>query len=271
MDIIISVYLFMLGLSLGSFALAMVDRMKTNRDWVKGRSACEFCKQTLKPIDLVPVFSWLSTGGKCRYCRKKLPVVYPITEVIVGLAFVLSYIFWPYELSSSFVLIAQFIVWLCAVVVLTGLFLFDIRWFLLPNKLIRPLILLGLIWMVLDILNQGLSSGIIINYILAVLIGAGLFLLFYVVSKGKWIGDGDIRLGVAIGLFTGSPFEAWLTIFIASVLGILAAIPAIKKTKKQKRMKMKIPFGPVLIIGLYITVLCGAQIIEWYKNQILYL
>jgi leader peptidase (prepilin peptidase) / N-methyltransferase len=269
-NVIVSIYLFLLGLVFGSFVLAVVDRMKSGRDWVKGRSECESCKHVLRPVDLVPVFSWLSTGGKCRYCRQKLSAVYPLTEISVGISFLFSYIFWPVGLVD-FYTTAMFVVWLSAVVAMAGLFLFDMRWYLLPNKLIRPLIVFGLVWAVLDVLNRGMTIGIIFEYVSAVIVGAGVFLILYVISKGKWIGDGDIRLGVAIGLFTGNPFEAWLVIFIASMLGLIASIPTIVKLKKKRRLNIKIPFGPVLILGLYITVMFGAQIIEWYKTNILYL
>jgi leader peptidase (prepilin peptidase)/N-methyltransferase len=270
MDTLITLYLFLLGLIFGSFTLAMVDRMKTNRDWVKGRSECEHCKHKLKPVDLIPLFSWLSTKGTCRYCKKSLSAAYPLAEIGVALSFVSSYIFWPYELSGV-IASSQFIIWLFALVLLSGLFIFDIRWFLLPNKLVRPLIALGVFWALLDIVNQGLSVFILLNYILAIGVSAGMFLALYTISKGKWIGDGDIRLGIAIGLFTGSALEAWMVIFIASVLGIVAALPFIKKTEKKKRMKLKIPFGPVLIVSLYITILFGASLIDWYKLNVLYL
>jgi leader peptidase (prepilin peptidase)/N-methyltransferase len=270
MDVLFSLYLLLLGLALGSFVLAMVDRMKTNRDWVKGRSECEDCKRKLKPIDLVPLLSWLSTGGTCRYCHKKLSVQYPLVELGVGLAFIISYIFWPYDLTGTLAVV-QFVVWLAAIVLLAGLFVFDMRWFLLPNKLVRPLIALGVVWALLDVASQGISYTIAMNYIFAIAASAGVFWVLYVGSRGKWIGDGDVRLAVAIGLFTGSPAEAWMTVFIASVLGILVALPHIKKTKKKKRLKLKIPFGPVLIVALYVTVLFGAGVIDWYKLNVLYL
>lgn len=270
MDILIAVYVFLIGLACGSFALAMVDRMKSDKDWVKGRSECDDCKKKLQPIDLIPIASWISTGGKCRYCGKKLSATYPLTELGVGIAFTFSYIFWPQNLSGI-LSIAIFVVWLAAIVVMTGLFLFDIRWYLLPNKLVKPLIGLGVVWALLDVLNQGTTVSIILNYVFAIAIGAGIFWLLYMWSRGKWIGDGDIRLGVAIGLFTGSVFEAWLTIFLASVIGIIVSLPLILKTNKTKRLKLKIPFGPLLIAALYITVLFGESIIEWYKSTILYL
>jgi prepilin signal peptidase PulO-like enzyme (type II secretory pathway) len=196
--------------------------------------------------------------------------MYPLTEIGVGLAFLFSYVFWPVDLVGLHAIV-MFAVWLSAVVIMAGLFLFDVRWYLLPNKLVYPLIALGAIWAVLDVVNRGITLGVLLEYVLALIVGAGVFGLLYAWSRGKWIGDGDIRFGVAIGLFAGSPLEAWLCIFLASVLGIIASIPLLLKTKKNKRLKLKMPFGPALIVALYITVLFGAQLISWYKENILYL
>jgi prepilin signal peptidase PulO-like enzyme (type II secretory pathway) len=270
MYIFACIYIFVVGTAFGSFVLAMVDRMKTGKDWVRGRSECDKCKNKLQPIDLIPIVSWLSTGGKCRYCGIKLSKLYPITELTVGLAFLFSFVFWPYAIDGLFSIVL-FVVWLFAIVIMSGLFLFDIRWFTLPNVLIRPLIATGIIWMVIDVYNQGLTVNILLNYLGAILVGSGIFLLLYIVSSGKWIGDGDIRFGIAIGLFTGTPLESWFTIFLASALGIIASIPLLINKSTKNRLKIKIPFGPVLILALYITVLFGAQIIDWYKVKILYL
>ena len=271
MDILISAYLLIIGLALGSFTLAMADRMNKGKDWVRGRSECDKCKKKLQPIDLVPVFSWLSTGGKCRYCKVKLSYAYPLTELSLGLALVVSYVFWPVELSG--VALAQFAVWVFALVLMCGLFVFDVRWYLLPNKLVYPLIGLGVAWAFLDIYDKGFSAGLLLDIVLAIVVGAGLFLFLFLVSKGAWIGDGDIRFGVAIGLFTGVWTVAWLTLFVASVIGLLIAVPVLlaSKNKKKSKLKLKVPFGPMLIVALYISVLFGSRLIDWYSTNFLLL
>jgi len=195
--------------------------------------------------------------------------MYPLAEIALSAIFVISYIFWPIELSDL-ISYSQFAVWLCALVLMCILFIYDLRWFKLPFKIVNPLIGLGVVWAILDGVQQGFSSGLIINYILGILVGAGVFQLLYSLSSGRWIGDGDIRLGFAIGLFAGSPLEAWLVIFTASILGLLLAAPSVLKTK-TKRMKLKMPFGPPLLLALWLCVLFGAQIIEWYKVNVLYL
>lgn len=270
MHILISMYLFILGASLGSFTLVMVDRMHAKKSWVKGRSQCDSCKKTLQPVDLIPIFSWLLAKGRCRHCGVKLSQSYPLVELGLGLAYVVSYAFWPYELSGV-TSIATFVIWLCALVPLTALILFDIRWYLLPTKLIQPLVVLGIIWMSIDIFNGGFESSKLLGYVLALLVSAGFFYILHIVSDGKWIGDGDVRFGVVIGLFTGNPFYAWFCLFLASLLGLIISVPVLSKSKKKNKLKLKIPFGPVLITALFITVLFGTPLVDWYKETILLL
>lgn len=268
MESIIAVYLFVLGLCLGSFVLAMVDRMKRGDDWVRGRSQCESCKHTLGIVDLIPLFSWMSTKGRCRYCKERLSWIYPLAELAVGVLFTLSFLVWPNELNSATNII-QFTVWLAAAVLMAGLFIFDMRWFLLPNKLVYPLIGLGAVFYGLGI--EQLNWDAVVQLGAALLVGAGIFFLLLVASKGAWIGDGDVRFGVAIALFSGTWILSWLTILVASVLGLLVALVGITLNKGKLNMKSRLPFGPMLIAGLFIVVLFGQAIVDWYTETILLL
>lgn len=272
MEIITSVYLFVLGAIFGSFILVVVDRMKAGRDWVRGRSACEHCKHTLSAVDLIPILSWLMSKGKCRYCHKRLSIAYPLMELFLGVAFVTSYQFWPYDLSESYSA-ALLVTWLAALVIMAGLFIYDLRWFLLPNKLVYPLIAVAVVWVGILAIHPNLESPGALDYVLSLLVSAGLFFVLSMISKGKWIGDGDVRLGVAIGLFTGSWAQSWLVIFIASVVGVMSIVPGLfrKKQSVKKVVKMKVPFGPLLLIGLFIVVLFGSTVVDWYVSDILLL
>lgn len=268
MEIIISVYLFVVGLAFGSFALAMVDRMHSGKDWVKGRSACDSCGHKLGARDLVPVVSWFSQGGKCRYCRKKLSWAYPAAEMVSGVAFVLSYIYFPYDFNTLGITLLVF--WLFGLVICAALIIFDLRWFLLPSKLVYSLVVVALLHKIVYIIGSDDSiSSLVIKTLGALIVSSGLFYVLHAISHGKWIGDGDVRLGLAIGLLVEGPIEAWLVIFIASLLGIIIALPKI--AKKKDVMKMKLPYGPLLIAGLYITYLFGGEIIMWYSERFLYL
>lgn len=268
MQLLIGSYLFIIGLACGSFALVLVDRMKTKRNWVSGRSECEYCHHVLHARDLVPLFSWIAQRGKCRYCSKKLSPSYPITELMTALVFAASYIFFPYELSG--VGIVLFVLLLLCVVMGVALFVFDVRWFLLPTKIVYSMAVIALAHRLVYIATSNESlSELFFELCLSLCVGAGFFLLLHVISRGRWIGDGDVRLGVVIGLLVVGPIEAWLVICIASLLGVVAALFLVKKDKSI--MKAKIPYGPTLLFALFVVYLWGDKMIQWYSDTFLYL
>jgi prepilin signal peptidase PulO-like enzyme (type II secretory pathway) len=101
----------------------------------------------------------------------------------------------------------------------------------------------------------------------AIAIGSGLFWTINKISSGRWIGDGDYRLGLAIALYLGSPLLTWLALFFGSVFGLALSLPVIAKS--HSKMKLKIPFGPFLIVGLFISYLVGQQLLDWYSSLFL--
>ena len=262
---LLTAYFFIIGLCFGSFALATAWRIKKGKDFVKGRSQCEHCHHQLAAKDLVPLFSWLSLRGKCRYCHKKLPAIMPLAELTGGLFFALSYYSWPYQVNSALAL-GMAALWGMALVLLLILFFYDLQWFILPNKVMYPLWAVSGAYALLRFAQD--PSWLNLVYLFsAVVIAAGLFYLFFIVSKGKWIGFGDVRLGVAIGLLVSTPIMAGLVLFIASLLGILVALPSL--LSGSKKLTSKVPFGPLLIVGLVITVLYGQLFADWYMRSIL--
>ena len=268
MQLLISSYLFFIGLACGSFALVLVDRMKSHRNWVTGRSECEHCHHVLHVKDLVPLFSWIAQRGKCRYCSKKLSSAYPLVELMTAIVFVASYIYFPYELSG--VGIVLLVLWLLCVVIGVALFVFDIRWFLLPTKLVYGMAAFALAHRIVYMLmSQKPMADLYLELGLSLLIGAGFFLLLHVLSNGKWIGDGDVRLGLVIGLLAVGPIEAWLVICIASFIGVLAALKFV--ATRRNMMKAKIAFGPPLLAAIFIVYMWGSALIAWYSNNFLYL
>jgi leader peptidase (prepilin peptidase) / N-methyltransferase len=286
--------LFLLGLCLGSFVNALVWRVREseleakkkspdrsylkNLSITKGRSMCPYCKHDLALIDLIPLVSWLSLRGKCRYCKKPISVQYPLVELITGALFVLSYKLWPSSLVAGNATCATphlfrgaaihsnlyFILWLLFLTGLVALFVYDLRWYLLPNRIVYPLGIIAFIMSAISILSSNNRLTALINTTLAVLIGGGVFYLLYQVSKGKWIGGGDVKLGWVLGLVAGTPGKSVLFIFIASIIGTLISLPLLASNKLKRTST--IPFGPLLIIGLLITVFFGPQILDWYQH-----
>ena len=238
--------------------------MKKKRDFVKERSECTHCHHILAWYDLIPVLSWLSLGGKCRYCRKKIDDS-PLTELGVAVVFVLSYSSWPLGFSAAGVVL--FALWLVALVLLAALFLYDMKWSLLPDALTFPLIGIGIVWVAVYYgwlvpasfmeAAQGVALGIASV--------AGLYGLLYAVSKGEWVGFGDVKLGIFMGLVLGWQ-GGLLAVMLANVTAFLVIVPGLL-TQKVTR-KSRIPFGPFLIIGTVLAFLFGSQLISAYASLV---
>lgn len=256
----IPLLLFVLGLSLGSFVNAFVWRWHNGKDWVKGRSECVHCHHVLAPLDLVPVFSWLFLRGKCRYCRKKIEAS-PVVELTLPGLYLLSYFFWPVPLEGAGLI--AFVFWLVMLVIFVALAVYDLKWFILPNKMVFTLTgLAALQVLIISIYEKdwriALGAG------LGVLAVSGIFYVLFQLSRGNWIGGGDVKLGVPLGLLAGGLLEGFLLLFAASIAGMIAALPLILQGKAHR--KTQLPFGPFLIVGLIVVVLFGERIINWYSG-----
>lgn len=222
------------------------------------------CGHELAVMDLIPVFSWLVLGGKCRYCHKHISAQYPLVELSTSALFIISYIYWPLVFNAKG--ITLFVFWLIFLVAFVALAIYDLRWFILPDKIIFPMIVLGVIQAVY-LLATGPFSREIWGLVTSVLIGGGIFWAIFQISNGKWIGGGDVKLGFLLGLVLADGSLMAFTIFLASVLGSLVSIPLIISGKATK--KTHIPFGPFLIIATVIAQLFGSSFIHWYRHQFL--
>ncbi len=274
----IIVVLFTLGLCLGSFTNALVWRVheqakpkkkrvaKDNElSIIKGRSMCTHCQHTLAWYDLMPVLSWLSLGGKCRYCRKPIGWQYPLMEVLTALMVVLSYIYWPVAPQGAQLLL--FGIWLALLVGFMSLIIYDMRWMLLPDRVVFPMQGIAAVFALIVLLSSKHLLHDSLWLALALACTAGLFYVLHVVSDGKWIGGGDVKLGVVLGLVLADPAKSFLMLFIASLLGTILAIPLFIKGKAKRNSKL--PFGPLLIIATIIVYLFGASMIAWYRQRFL--
>jgi prepilin signal peptidase PulO-like enzyme (type II secretory pathway) len=274
--LVIAVILFILGLALGSFVNALVWRLheqtkprakKTDLSILKGRSICPHCRRRLSWYDLIPIISWLWLRGQCRYCRNPISVQYPVVELLMGLIFALSYLFWPepLHLSGQWILLAT---WLGCSVGLIALAVYDLRWMLLPNKLIYPTLLLAVIGRLAFItaFEKHLLHALLL-WLFSVVIASGVFLALFIVSDGKWIGYGDVRLGLITGTLLADPQKSLAMLFLASLIGTLIILPGLARGNKS--LASKLPYGPFLISATAILVVFGDSLLNWYKNLIL--
>lgn len=269
------------GLCLGSFVNALVWRLhsistetskkKPSQRYLaqlsvaRGRSMCPHCKHQLAAQDLIPILSWLMLKGKCRYCKQPISVQYPAVELATAAFFIVSYLWWPVALNGA--QISIFVLWLVLLVGFMALIVYDLRWLLLPNRIIYPLGAIAAAMSIIEVSTATRPAIALVNLILAVAVGGGIFYVLFQVSAGKWIGGGDVKLGWLLGLVAGTPGRSLLLIFLAAVLGSLFSVPLLA-TQRLKRTST-IPFGPFLIIAAIIVQLYGASILVWYQRTIL--
>jgi prepilin signal peptidase PulO-like enzyme (type II secretory pathway) len=265
-----------LGLAFGSFVNALVWRLheqsirkkskKKDLSIVNGRSVCPHCRHQLAWYDLLPVISWLWLRGKCRYCKKPISAQYPAVELALALVFMLSYAYWPTDVTGwQWIL---FLSWLLAAVGLMALLVYDMRWMLLPNKIIYPTLLVAAGGRLIYILGAETHKlHALAFWGLAVVVSSGIFWVLFTISKGKWIGYGDVRLGLITGTLLATPKKSFLMIFMASLIGVVFIAPALATGKKTLAARM--PFGPFLILATAICVLFGQSIVDWYSRVFL--
>lgn len=248
--------IFVLGVALGSFAYVLALRSQDGRNWISGRSECEHCKHLLSTFDLIPVLSWLVQRGRCRYCKKTLSVAYPMVELGMGALIALSWQFWPFA-KVDVVDYAVFALWVVLATILVALFIIDIKHMLLPDKFVFPAFALaGAMQAVL--LSRNFNSGHLIELGASIMVGAGLFMLIFVFSKGRYIGGGDVKFGLVFGTLLGTPFLSLLVISIASLLGTIIALPLL--ITKKAGMNTALAFGPMLIVSTIIVFVFGKDI-----------
>lgn len=268
--------LIILGLCFGSFVNALVWRVykqdstgkKATDKYsiLRGRSMCVNCGHTLAWYDLLPVISWISLGGKCRYCKKPISWQYPLVELLTAGLFVLSYMFWPLALGST--LSVQFGLWLMLLTGFVALAVYDLRWMILPDRIVFPMQAIAALFLLSVFIASGGDWQVLGGPVAGILSSAGVFYVLFQLSDGKWIGGGDVKLAVVIGLVVGGAAEALLMLFIASVFGSLVGIPLLVQGKVKAKSKM--PFGPFLIVATIITVLFGSDLLAWYRQILLF-
>ncbi len=258
---ILAVALLIIGLILGSFVNAAVWRLKNKKDLLLGRSECTRCHHKLAWHDLIPVLSWISLKGKCRYCHKKISPQYPLVELGVAAYFVASLAFWPFGFDGPLELM-RFGIWLLAGVPLSILFIYDLRWLILPDKLTIPLIALGVAMAIVHGLQATSAAVFALDLLGSLAILSGFYLVLYLVSQGKWVGLGDVKLGAALALLLCDWRLALIAFFMANLIGTFVTIPAmaLKKIKRSSH----IPFGPFLIVGFVVAGLAGQDLMHWY-------
>ena len=178
---------FVFGTIVGSFLNVVINRLEIKESIIRRRSYCLFCKKTLNWYELIPILSFFLQKRKCRKCKNIIASQYPLVEIATGLIFVLILNF-QFTVSTIFLLLIS-----CFLIII---FVYDLKHYLVLDKIIYPAI-------VLVFLYNLFYSLFIVHYLLAGLIGGGFFLFIVLMSRGKWMGMGDVKIGVLMGLLLG--------------------------------------------------------------------
>ncbi len=261
-EIILSSYVFILGLIVGSFLNVCIYRIPRKESIIKPPSACTTCGVRLKMIDLIPVFSYIFLKGKCRFCKEKVSIKYPCIEILTGVIYLL--LFYRFGLTTELLATA----FLMSILVIV--FFIDLKHFIIPNELVLAAIVGGIVTMIYNLFYpiQLYGDSIWWNPLMGMFVGFGfLFVVSLIVTllykTEDAMGMGDVKIFAPIGLFLGwrmTLLALFSSFFIGAVISVILVVLRIKKRQDT------IPFGPFIVAGTFITMMYGKHILSWYEG-----
>ncbi len=253
-----SILIFIFGTLIGSFLNCVIYRLEEGEEFIKGRSYCPHCKETIGSFDLIPIISFLLLKGRCRKCKKKISIQYPLVELFTGSLFLLFFLLYANPIFGIFDFLYYFFILSLMVIV----FVYDFKHYLIPNEVTFSAIGATVIWHVaISVFKHDIT--IIYPFIFSALGAGAFFLSIFLISKGRWMGFGDVKLVFFMGLFLGMP-KILTALFISFMSG--AIIGSVAVIAKKKGIKSEIPFGPFLMSGTIIAFFWGESILNWYLN-----
>ncbi|MFH2036758.1 MAG: prepilin peptidase [Candidatus Zixiibacteriota bacterium] len=258
MDIIlIQIYIFAFGMAIGSFLNVLLYRMPRHLGFSIGRSFCPKCKTQIKFYDNIPLISYLILGGKCRACKAKISIRYPLVELLNALIYL--FLFYTYSLSGNFFVYA-FISSMLIVI-----FFIDLEFQIIPDLITLPGMVIGL---AVSFLPDGIG---IVSSSVGLLIGGGVLYLIAIfgdlIFKKESMGGGDIKMAAMLGAFLGWQ-KVVLIFFGGAAIGLIVSIIAMIVSSKIRSTRV-IPFGPFLAVAAFLSMIYGEKIISFYINNFL--
>lgn len=259
------IFIFILGLCIGSFLNVCISRIPSEDSIANGRSKCPNCNHTLGIFDLMPLFSYLLLRGRCRYCKIHISWQYPIVELITGIIYLL--LFYKYGYSVNF--LATSILCCCAIVAA----FIDFEHGIIPNELTLFTFSTGLVVQTYHLITKGYSvygntsniSGFI-GLLMVIILFSLIYGLSYLYYKREALGMGDIKFYLGISLFLGwqlTLIALWITIILACI--VMLILLGIKKISRQSEF----PLGPFISLGLIIAILIGYDLLNLWLYGVL--
>ncbi len=249
MNLIMWLIIFLFGSIIGSFLNVCIFRIQKEESIVFPTSHCGSCNTKLKGKDLVPIVSFFTLKGKCRYCNEKVSIQYPLVEVATGILFVIVYL--KFGLSIDFL---KFVT-LTSVLLVIGII--DYKTQYVYSSVIITGIAFGIIFLIITLITGEKLN--LTNIIIGAFIPSLILAIIVLTTNG--MGWGDVEIIFMIGIFLGLKLNL-LNLFISIILGGVYAIYLI--VFKKRNGKEAIAFGPYIVAATFITFICGNQILNWY-------
>lgn len=247
-NIIYYTLVFLYGILIGSFLNVCILRIPAGESIVTGRSHCDNCKKLIHWYDLIPIFSYFLLRGRCRNCKTKFSIQHPMIEALNGILYVLVFCCYGFQLLS--------VIYCLLISALLVLSVIDFRTNTIPFGINIVIFVLGLIRLAVDYQH-------FYDYLIGFACISGFLYLIYLITKGRGIGGGDIKLMAAAGLVLG-----WKLIVLAFFLGCLyGSIIHLIRMKLSGQGKV-LAFGPYLSAGIITTIYFGTQMIDWYISKL---
>ncbi len=253
----------LIGLAVGSFLNVVIGRLRSGEKGSRARSRCPECHTILRPSELVPLLSFLMLRGRCRSCKKPISWQYPMVEFSTMALFLAAY--WVHggdailgaRLTGFYPLLRDWL-FICG---LTVVFVVDLLDMVVFDSVTLPMAALAFLY---NNLILGIDAR---NLLVAAAIGAGFFFLQYAVSRGRWIGGGDIRIGAMMGFMLGFP-NILLALLVAYVAGAVTALSLMAAGKAEWSGHMA--FGTFLSGATVLALFFGHDVLQWYASLLLF-
>lgn len=255
-DYIVYGIVFLYGIVIGSFLNVCIFRIPDESSVVTGRSHCMNCNTQLKWYELIPVFSYIFLLGRCRSCKSRISIQYPIVEALNGLFYVL--VFYLNGWKGTYTILENVIQ--CLVIsALIVLSVIDFRTNIIPIGVNIFIMIMGLAAALTEYFWFGRSTDIMLHHAIGFVAVSGFLLLIFYSTKGRGVGGGDIKLMAGAGLLLG-----WDMILLAFFIGCVLAGIIHPIRMRLNNLSRVLAFGPYLSVGIVIAMLYGRQIIDWY-------
>jgi leader peptidase (prepilin peptidase)/N-methyltransferase len=232
------IFFFIFGACVGSFLNCVIYRLEVGKSFLKGGSFCPKCKHFLGFWDLIPILSFIFLKGKCRYCKEKISLQYPLVEIFTAFSFVFGFFFF------KGIALFCFLIFSCLLILA---FVFDLKRYEIPDSILYSLVFVGFFFLLFNFFSKKIS---LFEIFLSLLFPLFFFLIIFF-SKEKLMGWGDFYLLLSFAFFLGWP-KIIIAIFLAVISGAVLGMILILLSKKN--LKSPLPFAPFLFFAFFSSI-----------------